>query len=281
MKTAAQRSQGIEGRGVREFRFPRPSRVLSALLLIAGFAALGCHATRAEAADRFMGIAVAPSSGSYVARQDVTVRKEPKNDGARTITLKKGERVEGVGKAPYGWIALRKEGRDIGFVFSQALMPLIDGEVGEELTGSAPAKGGSCAYTIRFVGKSPVENEVFETSDYEVSYRCRLAGRTIDVAAFMFIAEAPFEQSDVPDFQVNLDLPDISAGDEVMSTIFRYRQGKGEVTFDSVALDAFGMKPQITGKPAKTVAEALRAVVELAPGCWNDAAWKALVPLTN
>lgn len=280
MQTAvAQRGQGIRGRGFRGYWFPKPTTVFPALL-VAVFLAFDSAPTRLAAAERPSN-AIVPAGGLYVARQDVTVRKEPKNDGARTVTLKKGERVESIGKAPYGWISLRRDGKDIGFVFSQALMPLIDGEIGDELTGSIPVKGGSCAYSVRFVGKSPVENEIFETSDYEVSYRCRVSNRVVDVAAFMFITEAPYELSDVPDFQINLDLPDISVGDEVMSTIFLYRQGKGEVAFDSVALDAFGMKPQVAIKPAKTVADALRAAVELAPGCWNDAAWKALVPLTN
>jgi hypothetical protein len=244
--------------------------ILLALLL----AVLG----EARAADTFMGVAVTAAEGTYVVKTDVTARDQPKNDGKRTATLHRADRLQLVGKASYGWLAFRKDGEDVGFVIAQSVMPLIDGRIAQPITGSVTVpRDITCSYGIRFTRKSPVEGEIFETSDYEVGYRCRVKGKQIDVAAYMFIIEGPSDSSDNPAYQISVDVPQLGSGDDLLSTVFLYRKEKNEVAFDTVATDDFRKKPAVASKAAANVAEALRAAAELAPGAWNDAAWDALL----
>lgn len=267
METAAHPAEETIGRRFRNVAPKSLMAIFSALFL----------ADPVLAADKFMGESVQPANGMWVAKQDATVRESPKNDAKRVATLRRSERVEVVGKLPYGWLAVRKDGEDLGFVFAQAMLPLIDGEIDQALTGSlAASKDVACTYSAGFTGKSSVEDELFETSDYEIFYRCKVAGKTLDVSAFMFITEAPYQLSEVPDYQISIDLPQVGAGDEIVSAVFVYRRDKSELAFDSVTLAEFGKKPTTSSKPAGSVANALRAAVELAPSAWNDNVWKAL-----
>ena len=232
----------------------------------------------AAAEDMFLGVPVTPLSGTYLVFKDVNVRGKPGTKAKRVGKLERGGRVEAIGKAQGAWLAVARNGEDLGFVFAPMLLPLIDGTLEAEIEGQAPLdKDRFCAYAIRFEGKSAVEDGLFETSDYEVTYRCPGDGEDLEFSTYMFITEAPYQLSPNHVYQISIDVTDVSGGyDEILSTVFLYEARRDRVIFDSVSLRAFRRSKASGERPASTVAEALTAAVELAPGVWSDKVWRAL-----
>jgi hypothetical protein len=89
----------------------------------------------------------------------------------------------------------------------------------------------------------------------------------------MFVAEAPYQLSQKPEFQINIDVPQFGTGEQLLSTIFLFKKAKEQVVFDSVGRAGFQRKPKPANRPAKSVAEALRGALEMAPMTWNEKAW--------
>jgi hypothetical protein len=241
-----------------------------------------CVIVATGAADTFLGVEVAPLQGAYVVKQETVLRDRPRADGRRTGALQRGDKVRAVGTAPGGWLAIRKDGDDVGFASQATLLPLIDGALDQTLDGKmVVSRDVKCSYEISHTGKTPVEGGLFDISDYELSYGCDVRGKMIDVEGYMFITEAPYEQTSAPEYQISVDLPQIGTGDELLSTTFIYRKEKGEVVFDNVALEEFRKRPTVASKKVDSVPEALKGAAELAPGAWNDAAWEALTKISR
>ena len=79
-------------------------------------------ASPAPAQETFMGTPVTPHEGTYKALNDVNVRAKPATSGKRVGSLKKGERVQAVGRSKDGlWLALTKDDKDLGFVYAPLL----------------------------------------------------------------------------------------------------------------------------------------------------------------
>jgi len=235
-------------------------------------------AATAVAEEMFRGVPVTPLSGAYLVLKDVNIRGKPETRAKRLGKLKKGDRVDAIGKAQGAWLAVAKEGKDLGFVFAPMLLPLIDGTLETEIEGKAPLPEEKfCDYVIRFEGKSAVEDGLFETSDYEVAYRCPGDDGDLEFSTYMFITEAPYQLSPNHVYQISIDVTDVSGGyDEILSTVFLYEARRDRVIFDSVSLRAFRRSKASGEKPATTVVEALTAAAELAPGVWSDKVWRAL-----
>ena len=257
-------------------RKKRTKRVrIAVLVLVAGLV----HAGAGGAQETFLGVAVEPASGTYLVLKPVNVRAGPTTSAKRLGRLKKGDKVQAVGQAgDAAWLAVAKDGKDLGFMYAPVLLPLIDGSLARDLTGKASVPGGpTCDYTVRFEGKSAVEGEFFEIADYEVTYRCDDKGAKIDVPALMFITEAPYQLSQNQVYQISIDILEIENGyDEIFSTILLYKRKEEKVVFDSVTLKEFRAAPPVAERPAKTVGDALAAAVEIAPGAWNSKVWEVL-----
>lgn len=220
-----------------------------------------------------MGTPITPAAGTFLVKQDANVRATPKTASKRVAALKKNERIDVVGKGPGAWMAVRKDGADLGFVYGTLLVPLVDGTLKTPLIGrTAQHKDISCIYSARFIGKNPVSGEAFETSDYDVVFKCTAGKQELSFAAYMFIAEAPYQLSRKPEFQINIDVPQFGTGEQLLSTIFLYQKAKERVVFDSVGRAGFQRKPKSATRPAKSVAEALRGAIEMAPMTWNEKA---------
>ena len=93
-----------------------------------------------------------PVSGTYLVSRDVRVRAEPRTRSGEINRLSKGERVQAVGRPKESaWLAVSKDGKNLGFVYSPVLLPLIDGTLDDDLKGKASFGGGlSCDYAVRF-----------------------------------------------------------------------------------------------------------------------------------
>ncbi|MDH5748388.1 MAG: SH3 domain-containing protein [Rhodospirillales bacterium] len=234
----------------------------------------------ARAQASFMDIPVDPASGAYLVMEEVNVRAQPKTKSKKTARLKKGERIIAVGSVERGgWIAAEKDGKPLGFVYAQVLMPLIDGTLNEDIQGRAEAGKVTCEYSIRFEGKNPVDGELFDTAEYEITYQCREGNREISFIAPMFITEAPYQLSRKnPIYQIGIDVLEIEDGpDDIFSTVLMYHPGKNSVVFDSVSIKKFAKTPDLTTKDADDVPQALAAAVEIAIDSWKPDVWKVLL----
>jgi len=264
----------------------RPAfQVLVGILCLGMVGALSV--TRASAADTpsshdktFMGQAIVGEAGRYVAAKDVNVRKGPKSKSEKVGTLKRGERVyvSGQAKADKTWIAVLRNAEPLGFVFGEMLLPLIDGALDRWLRGSvSSADGGTCDYIIKFDGKSPVEDDLFEVADYTVKFSCTGDEKALKFSTSLFLTEAPYRMESKPDYQITLDIIEISDGyDQVFSTTSVYNTTKKTVRFDGTSIKDYEGKPKVKTVPAPSVAAALEGAVKIAVSAWSEKVWQAL-----
>ena len=219
-----------------------------------------------------------PPSVRYLAIKDVNLRAKPTTKSAKMGQLKKGQTVEALGLTKDGWLNVKEGEGGNNFVYVSYLVPLIDGSLKSDLEGKvSTAEGASCTYIIHFTGKSAVPDEIFDTADYEVSWRCRRQGKDILFRAFMFITEAPYALSAKSIYQISLDVREVGDGVEgTFSTIVLYDAKKKRVVLDSVSLAEFAVPSPVKRKPAASVPEALTGAAELAFGAWNARVWAAI-----
>ncbi|MEE9317224.1 MAG: SH3 domain-containing protein [Rhodospirillales bacterium] len=227
----------------------------------------------------FLGVKVKPHHGTYLVLKDVNVRARPKTKSKRVGSFKTGQRIKVVGRAAGAWVAVRKGGKDQGFVYDKVLLPLIDGTLFKDLEGKASVKdGANCDFIIHFESKGPVEGQVFEIADYDVLWDCDWGNQKVKFLTPMFITEAPYLMGQKRIYQINIDILDLEGGyEEIFSTIFLYDQDKGLVSFDGVSIEKYGHPPEPKEASVGSVAEALMASVKMGLTAWNKAAWKDLI----
>ena len=261
---------GFRRRDGRRAMTAGPVRCILSMIVLGLSLAWGCPA-RAQTGK--------PPSVRYLAINDVNLRAKPTTNSAKTGNLKKGQTVEALGITKDGWLNVKQGEGGNSFVYIAYLVPLIDGSLKSDLKGKvSTAEGVSCAYAIHFTGKSAVPDEVFDTADYDVSWRCRHQGKDISFGAFMFITEAPYAMSSDRIYQISLDMRDVGDGVEgTFSTIVLYDAKKKRVVLDSVSLAEFARPSPAKERPAASVPEALTGAAELAIGAWNAAVWAAIV----
>ena len=265
-----------DGHGKRSVRCGRRFPALGRAILICLSAGAGLLVAGSAAADA--GASREPVNASYLATKAVNVRAKPSTASRKLGKLGVGARVVVVGKAGRGWLAVKRDDGTTGFVYGSYLIPLIDGSLERQITGEASAVGGTrCAYTIAFWGKSPVPNEVFETSDYEIAWRCDYGGEDLRFRAFMFITEAPYALSVNPVYQIGVDVREVvDSLDESLSTVVMYEAAKSRVVLDRVSPKGFRAGSAETERPAGDVPEALAGAADLVLGSWNAKVWRAL-----
>jgi uncharacterized protein YgiM (DUF1202 family) len=220
-----------------------------------------------------------PVSGTYLVSRDIRVRAKPRTKSSEINRLSKGERVEAVGRPKdSAWLAVSKGGKNLGYVYSPALLPLINGSLDAEIKGKASFGGNlNCDYAVRFEGKNQAEGGDFDISDYEIAYTCKRRGKEISFTALMFITEAPYQVTDKGVYQISIDVLEIEDGyDDIFSTILMYQRSSDLVVFDSVSMKNYMRPPSEKEMPAMSVSEALAAAVEMAPGAWNEKFWQAI-----
>ncbi len=189
----------------------------------------------------FLGQEIKEATGTYLSIKDANVRAKPMTKGKKVGTIARGTRVKIVGKAKgaSNWLAVRKDGKDFGFVYAPILLPLIDGGLDKDITGELKRKGApDCDYTIVFEGHNPVEGASIIVADYDVEFICEgKKGKSLVFHAPMFITEVPYDMSSKPVYQISVDVLEIQSDIEsVLSTGFFYDAGKRTVTFSEVSI---------------------------------------------
>lgn len=229
------------------------------------------------AGKKFMGQLITPDAGLYVATQDLPVRDKPDTNAKRVGGFDVGDRILVVGKAAGSWLAVRNEGKDMGFVYGPVLMPLLDGVVKYPLSGRTVVNGGECDWRIIHEGETPIEGQLFNSLDYRVRLDCRRGGSPYGFEVPMFITEGPYNGGASPVHQIGLDVLELGQDYErVFSTNLLYDKDKNEVRFDGLSVDKYRVKKEPAPQIAKNVAEALTAAVAIALQSWSAEFWSDL-----
>jgi hypothetical protein len=251
------------------------------IAIIVFFVALMVAGERSKAEDlNFLGVEIFADKGTFLVTKKANVRVGPMTKSKKLGELKSGEEVRVVGRAKKGagWMAIQKDGADYGFVYEPILLPKIDGSLKESISGSVVVdEHTQCEYTFSFHEKNIAEGKNYVFADYEITYRCNVKGQYFHLLSAMFMSEVPFQQTREPVFQISIDLMEVENGyDEIFSTIFDYRLKDKKVVFVGISLKAMSKKPREKERPANSVAEALKAAVEIAPSAWGKEAWKQI-----
>jgi hypothetical protein len=226
----------------------------------------------------FLGQPVSPRPGTFVVTKDLNVRDKPDTSGKKVSSFSEGTKITVVGNARGSWVAVREDGKDLGFVYGPVLMPLLDAVVKEPLTGRVEIAGGACDFRIVFEGESPIEGQLFNSVDYRTALECRRAGASFAFEMPMFITEGPYNGGSQPVHQIGMDVLELAQEYErVFSTNLLYDAEKGEIRLDSVSVDKYltGAKKRPSTK-AGDVASALVGGVGLAARSWSRDFWSDL-----
>ncbi len=259
--------------------------MIALLALFLLFTPAGGHADEPQNGPLiYRSVPIEPAEGLFVVTHDVNVRDRPDTNGEKLGLIEEGETVRVFGRAEGSWVAVKQHGKDIGFVYAPVLHRLFDGELDQDIRRHAVFSNGRiCDYLIRYSGSSPVEGEIFETSDYEVGWRCRFGEQTREFESFLFVSEALEDDNDGRLYQITLDIWEIGGGidDQVFSSTVLYDREKSLVSFDSISLEDYASGAPPVPKPAHGVLETLVAAVELCASSWNEKAWKAIESIAH
>jgi len=229
-----------------------------------------------------MGVEVQAMSGLLEVTNDVNVRKGPDTHFDRVAGLKAGERVRAVGR-PKGtkWIAVSKGGETLGFVYDKMLTPVVDGTLKEQFLGAYtsnnPDNGNvACDYRFRFEGKNQVEGADFDTSDYEVRFRCASSKGAAIFYAHMYLTEAPVNER-TGRHLIGIEVRSIGDGlEEYLKTRYRYVPKTGNMKFNGHSLPKFAIPPKVQSFKTKSIKDALKQALEASIASWTPLAWESL-----
>lgn len=253
--------------------------LLAALLACACSAAfLGGASTPVRAAE-FMGVEVDGPALDYIVLRDVNVRSKPDTKSKRLAGLKKGTIIHSPGRH-LGWVAVLDTEKPVGFAYKKYLLPVIDGTLINPVVGTASiASGGTCTFTIEFVGKSDASSALFKMADYETIVWCQYNGESVSTTMFMFMTEGPMTRAKPNLHQIGMDVLEIESEDgyeDVFSTNVLFDHEKQSIRFDGVSLKGYSVDPRETQKNVTSVVDALTGAVQMALESWNDKTWKEL-----
>jgi len=177
------------------------------------------------------------------------------------------------------WIAYRKQGQDVGFVYEPVLFPVVDSVLSRQLKGTlSGAATPSCSYTIDFVGKNEEEGQVVLISDDKINWLCKQNGQTARLRTPMFQTEGPYISREPSVHQITIDILDLAINlEEVLSTNLLYDHEKMHVAFDSMSSARLYQNDVNDRMFVASVPEALQASVQLAYHVWNQTLWGELM----
>lgn len=225
---------------------------------------------------------VVPLVGIYEVTKDVNVRSGPGTEFKRLAGLKEGDRVRAIGKPKdASWMAISKGGETLGFVYSPVLIPVVDGALDEQFFGSYMSEdkqnGVACDYRFRFEGKVKVEGDAFETSDYEIRFRCASQVGAKIFYAHMFLTEAPVKTPKGLHL-IGLDVRSIGDGmEEFLATRYLYHPKSGAMSFEGHSLPRYATPPKVQDFETENVKDALKQALEASIDSWTDEAWDVLL----
>ena len=236
------------------------------------------HLNNAIGFESLNGIKLVPSSKTYLVVKNANIRAMPKNKSNRVGRLLKYERIEAVGRARRtNWIAVRKNDKNLGFVYRSVLVPVINGKLEKSISEKISIVHGSnnsppCSYKIDFLGKDKVQGNLQIMSDYALNMKCGDVG----IEATMFLTELPYLANRKPIYQVNIDIYNIPRGSEdIFSTTILYNGKLKKLKFDSVNKLSFRSSEEIAERTVPNLSEALKVAYK----SWGQDFWLELTKM--
>ena len=251
-----------------------PGRTLGVALVL-----FGAGTVDAQTGSPFSGFELTPSPKTYLVVTDANVRAGPAIRAKRLTLLRKGVRVEAKGRAKgTEWIAVRRDGKDLGFVYKTVVAPLLDAKVEVPVKGFLEAKGQpKCGFELSFDGRTEIEDEIQVTADYGVELDCDTKGKKVQFAATMFVTEVPYRDLTKAEYQINVDLFGVPEDEENGLSIFTiYRPETGVLRFGGISDPDYASPAKLEKSGAKTVREALIAALRMAHRSWGSKVWAEL-----
>ncbi len=269
-------------RKIKAMSRPNSTRIKRAPILavasLAIFVLFGAENVAAEGP--FEKFKLSRSASKFLVLKDVNVRMGPKTKSKRIGRLRRGVVVAAIGKAKgTEWVAVRKDGKDFGFVYGTALVPMIDGALKSPLKGTLNSPSRPvCRYSINFEEKFKVQGDNQITSDYFVPMECKVTRKAIKIKAAMFITELPYLDQKKEIYQINVDLLGIPLADEdVLSAIILYDAKKNLIAFDGLSSKEMRGSASITDQKVNSVPDALRGALTMAHSAWGKKLWAELI----
>ncbi|MBF0248382.1 MAG: SH3 domain-containing protein [Alphaproteobacteria bacterium] len=222
-----------------------------------------------------------PYTGLFEISTDMNLRQGPSTDHEKLGLLEKGARVQAIGRTEDGeWTAVGKDGETLGFAYSPLLVPVVDGAIGEQFFGSYTSDGGDsgvvCDYRFRYEGKVGVDGGEFNTSDYEIRFRCASTKGARIFYAHMYLTEGPVDK-DAGLHQIGLEVRSIGDGyEDYLATRYLYNPKTGDLKFEGHSLPFFADPPKVQDFKTESVKDALTQALENSVASWTNAAWGQL-----
>jgi hypothetical protein len=257
---------------------PRLIRITTYMLFVAGLT-VQVAVAHAQTAKTFLGEALSGSDGTYLVLKDVNVRSKPLTKSKRVGRFRKGARIQSPGKAKgTQWIAVRQDGKELGFIYGTALAPVLDGKLKKDLTGSLASAGKpACKYVIAFAQRNEIEGEQQIISDYDVTLNCTYKNQPVELFASMFFTELPYLDLKKDLFQINVDVLGVSeAEDDSLSIISIYQPSKAEIRYEGASDPGLAATEKPAPIKANDVPGALRGALAFAYKTWKDSVWQDL-----
>ncbi len=231
----------------------------------------------------FRGVEIKPPAGDYLVLKSVNVRARPETKSKRVGRLKRRQRVASPGRVRGPWIAVRVDGKDLGFVFAPTLLPVLEGALDDDLKGQLTPppnsrKAPPCEYLIHFEGKSSAPGQLFEFADYDIHWTCSIGNSRARFHTPMYMSEGSYRGDSRALYQITIDIPELGGkAEDQFSTNMLFDRDAGVVRFDAVNIKELGVKPPEPEVAAATVAEALHRAVAMAHNVWTVKTWAELM----
>lgn len=255
------------------------SAIIASALLNMSAGDVRAQTTKSQTARSFLGVTLTPGAREYLVLKDVNVRKAPVTESSRAGRYKKGVRVQSAGKAKgTEWVAVRQDGKDLGFIYGTALTAILNGRLKAPIRGNLTNPGRPpCHYVIRFDSRNKIEGELQVTSDYQVPMQCDYKNKAVKFTANMFVTELPYLDLKKDIYQINVDILGISGvEDELFSVIALYQPSKNRLNFDSVNVPALATRKKFEPVSVTSLPLALTGAINLAHVVWSDKIWDEL-----
>lgn len=249
----------------------------------------GKYQTKASRNVSYSKYKLSVTSKAFLVLRDVNIRSGPGNKFRKIGRLKKNQQVNAVGRfKSTKWILVEKNLKKLGFVYGSALVPIIDGKLENSINGrlTGKTKAGrnlpACTYIIQFLKKVKIEGDIQVTSDYNLSMKCKLIKKIVNINATMFLTERPYLDNTKPIFQINVDLNNILTEDEeIFSVITLYHAQENKLTFDGVNKLKYKSNDKIAERKVIDISSALKGAVSMAHSVWGNKIWAKLSSLGN
>tara|TARA_B100001029_G_C15014657_1_gene426512 strand:+ start:166 stop:954 length:789 start_codon:yes stop_codon:yes gene_type:complete len=214
----------------------------------------------------------------FSALKELNVRNKPMTKSKRLGLIKKGDRVEVLGRVGRTQWFVIKYNKARGFVYRKLLAPVLDGSVAEPLKGKLGyGTFPLCTYVLTFKKKESINNSLQVISNYLVKFSCQDGKKTFSFEVDMFLTELAYRYKKTYIFQVNLDIPNVldETGERIsVTSLYNIKEG----VLEPLSSSDF----QISSKNQKeseytSIKKVLRSAIINSYMQWGHGTWKKII----